>query len=88
MERQYRLREAGLEWRLVEGEIVALDVESSEYLAVNKSGAAIWEQLVTGASKRDMVSSLQSNYSLDADAADQDVSAFLEQLSARGLLEA
>ena len=47
-----RVRADALEWREVDGEIVALDLRRSVYLAINPSGALLWPALVEGASRR------------------------------------
>lgn len=82
-----RLRHDALEWRLVEGEIVALDLERSEYLLVNRTGAVLWQLLVAGASPPEMVDRLVETYRLDETQARADIEAFLAGLAARQLLE-
>ena len=54
MSAQVKLRSDAIEWRKLEDEIVALDLRSSEYLAINPTGAAIWDLLVEGAAERPM----------------------------------
>jgi coenzyme PQQ synthesis protein D (PqqD) len=82
----YRLRDGELEWREVEGEIVALDLRASTYLSVNKAGTALWPHLTAGASRDELVAALISRYDVDADAAARDVDAFVQALEAKGLL--
>lgn len=83
-----RLRHNALEWRLVEGEIVALDLERSEYLLVNRTGAVLWPLLVAGASPAEMVDRLVERYGLDEALVRADIDAFVAGLAARQLLEA
>lgn len=83
-----RLRHNALEWRLVEGEIVALDLERSEYLLVNRTGAVLWPLLVAGASPAEMVDRLVERYGLDEALVRADIDAFVAVLAARQLLEA
>lgn len=84
-----RLRPAGLEWREVDGEILMLDLESSQYLAVNAVGAVLWPSLVEGASGPALVQVLQDRYpQVPVEDLRRDVGAFLDSLSARGLLAA
>jgi hypothetical protein len=85
-ERTFRLRDGDLEWREVEGEIVALDVRASTYLSVNKTGTVLWPQLTAGASRDDLVAALTARYGVDDEAAGRDVDAFLDALETRGLL--
>jgi hypothetical protein len=82
-----RLRTAGLEWRDVEGGIVAVDMEASVYLAVNRAGSLLWPMLAEGARRRDLVARLALEFGLDEDAAGRDVDAFLMALGRQGLIE-
>lgn len=82
-----RLRKDKLEWREVEGEVVALDGTASEYLAVNRSGAELWPLLAEGATRVQLAARLSEAFGLDADRAAEDVEAFLAALDERGLLE-
>ena len=44
-----RLRSRALEWRIVEGEVIAIDGDTSQYLGVNGSGALLCsEELADG----------------------------------------
>ncbi|MEA2972522.1 MAG: hypothetical protein QOG82_980 [Actinomycetota bacterium] len=82
-----RLRDSSLEWRLVEGEVVVLDIDRAEFLAVNRSGAAIWSLLVEGASHNRLVAVMVERYDLDPTQAAADVGDFVAALTERGLLE-
>ena len=85
-ERTYRLRDGELEWREVEGEIVALDLRASTYLSINKAGTALWPHLTSGASREELVTALTSRYGIDAESAAHDVEAFVRALEEKGLL--
>jgi hypothetical protein len=85
---EVRLRSDALEWREVEGEIVALDLQGSSYFAVNRAGAALWEALAGGTTREDLVSKLVTEFGIDRDGAARDVDAFLAALAERELLEA
>ena len=82
-----KLRADALDWRTVEGEIVALDVRTSTYLAVNRSGARLWPMIVQGTDHEALVDRLVSDYDVNAAQATADVGAFLDLLGERGLLE-
>jgi alkylhydroperoxidase/carboxymuconolactone decarboxylase family protein YurZ len=82
-----RLRPGALEWREVEGEIVALDLRASTYFAVNATGAAIWGALTAGATREELVSQLQQAFAVDANTAASDLDAFLTSLRENDLLE-
>ncbi len=82
-----RLRADAVTWREVDGEIVALELATSTYLAVNRTGALLWPALVEGASEDTLASQLVQTFGLADDQATLDVKAFLAPLGARGLLE-
>ena len=82
-----RLRDDALEWREVDGEVVALDLRASTYFAVNHTGAAIWPRLVAGATHAELVTEIRDRYDVaDADAA-RHVDEFLDSLREKDLLE-
>ena len=82
-----RLRDGSAEWREVEGEVVVLDVDRAEFLAVNRSGAALWGLLAEGASRDQLVGVLVERYGLATVQAGTDVDEFLTVLADRRLLE-
>jgi hypothetical protein len=81
-----RLRTEDLEWREVEGEIVALDLRGSVYLSVNRTATAIWPALLNGATRGELVDRLCEAFDVDRAAAGRDVDAFLDSLRAQDLL--
>lgn len=82
-----RIREAAIEWRAIDGEIVALDRAAGEYIAVTESGAALWPLLLAGTSRSALAEALTARYGLALATATQDVDRFVDSLAARGLLE-
>ena len=84
---QIRLRADALEWREVEGEIVALDIRDDQYLAVNHTGVVLWKELTTGATKERLVTILVERYGVDRERAAADTDAFLSLLHQRDLIE-
>lgn len=82
-----RLRQGALEWRLVEGEVVVLDIHRAEYLAVNHSGTSLWCLLADGASREQLVQALMERYDLDATQAATDVERFVTALADQHLLD-
>lgn len=81
-----RLRSDDLHWQAVEGEVLALDARTQVYLAVNKSGAVLWDLLARGTSRAELIERLVSQYDLAPDRAAGDVDRMLNELSAKGLL--
>jgi hypothetical protein len=82
-----RIRVDVLEWREVEGEVVALDLRSNTYLAVNRTGAAIWPALMSGADREELVRRLTETFDVSEEHAATDLDAFLAELAAQDLLE-
>lgn len=76
-----------LEWREVDGEVVALDLRSRTYLAVNRTGAALWSALVAGADREELAGRLVEAFDVSGEQAAADVEAFLDELSGQDLLE-
>jgi hypothetical protein len=82
-----RLRARALEWRLVEGEVIAIDGDTSQYLGVNGSGALLWQRLADGSTRAGLVALLVSSFALEKEQAEADVDAFLSSLAENQLLE-
>lgn len=83
-----RLEPDAVQWHLVDGEVMGLDVSRREYFAVNESGSTLWSRLAEGATEHGLVDHLRREYGLPAGAATADVAAFLRELRARNLLRA
>ena len=83
-----RLRSAALEWREVEGEVIALDLGSSTYLAINRAGAFLWPALIDGATPAQLAQQLAGEFGLEGEQARRDADAFLDSLRELDLLTA
>jgi Coenzyme PQQ synthesis protein D (PqqD) len=83
----FRIRDGVLEWREVEGDVVALDLRSKTYLAVNRTGVALWPALVSGADREELLACLLRTFSVSRDQAAADLDAFLAELAEQDLLE-
>lgn len=82
-----RLRRERLEWRCVDGEVIAVDLDASQYLGVNEAAAPLWEALAAGTTRDELVSRLAGEYGLDEARAARDVDEFLAALSDCRLLD-
>jgi len=82
-----QIRRGVLEWREVEGEIVALDLRNKTYLAVNSTGAALWPSLVSGGDREELLAYLVKRFGVSRDQAADDLDAFLSELAGQDLLE-
>lgn len=81
-----QLRDADLDWREVEGELVALDLRESRYLAINRSGRVLWAALAEGATRDQLVERLVQAFGIEHARAAADVDAFTAELESRDLL--
>jgi hypothetical protein len=82
-----RLRPNALQWREIEGEIVALDGETSQYVAANASAALLWHKLAEGTTRDELVEALVEAFGIERERAATDIDAFLADLGAQRLLE-
>ncbi|QNG38279.1 PqqD family protein [Geodermatophilaceae bacterium NBWT11] len=82
-----RLRPGAVSWREADGEVIALDLGTSDYLGVNATGAALWTRIAEGSTAAELVGVLQAQFDVSADRAAADVAAFVGDLRTRGLLE-
>ena len=84
--RRFDLRDEGLNWREIDGEVVVLDVERSHYLNLNATGCVLWLMLAEGATKRQLVDKLIEEFDVNEPTARADVEAFLTSCRENGLL--
>jgi hypothetical protein len=82
----YRLRAVDLTWRVLDDEVVVLDLRTSSYFSVNDTGKVLWDVLVEGASEEQLVTVLVDRFGISEDVARRDVGAFLSLCSERELL--
>ena len=75
-----------LEWRDIEGEVVALDPRTATYLTVNQSGAELWSALAAGASRDQLIDLLTGKFAIPRDQASTDADAFIQMLAQRDML--
>lgn len=83
---QVRLRDQGLNWRVVEGEVMILDDQGATYYAATGAAATLWPMLVAGCSREALIQRLCDAFGIEPDRARDDVAAFLTELEAHGML--
>jgi Coenzyme PQQ synthesis protein D (PqqD) len=83
-----RLRPEALSWREVGGELVAVDTQTSTYLAANPTGLLLWRALADGTTEEQLAAGLVERFGIEPDRAAADVARFVESVRARGLLAA
>jgi hypothetical protein len=84
---EIRLKSRALEWREIDGELVALEAEGSLYLAANPAATLLWRRLSDGATRDELCQALVAAYGIDHDLACRDVDAFLAQARELHVLE-
>lgn len=83
----WRLRADRVSWRRVDDEIVALDLQTSEYLALNPTARLLWEALVEGSHLDGLVALVRRRYpDAPVEQVRADVQALIDELGARGLV--
>ena len=78
--------------KMTENSYVAMPVGKSRdlvkgYLNVNSTGAFLWDILVKGATKQDLVLALTTTYEVDSGLAEKDVESFILKLNEIGALD-
>jgi orotate phosphoribosyltransferase-like protein len=81
-----RLDEKAVSWTEVDGEILALEHESSTYISTNRTATILWTSLANGASREQLIGTVMQEFEVNETTAAADVDAFVDALSRRGLL--
>ena len=76
-----------MEWRRVGDEVIVLNTRTARYLALNRSGAALWPALVSGTDVPALAEQLRRDYGLGEADALRDASAFVDALRDLEVLE-
>lgn len=58
----------------------------NQIMCLNETGACLWNILEKSAERRDLVEGLMKEYEVDAQTAEMDVDAFIEQLREKALI--
>jgi hypothetical protein len=81
-----RLDPGAVQWREVQGEVIAVDLRNSRYLSVNRSGALLWPLLWRGTTITELARVLMDRWSLDEPVAHRDADRLVGWLHDAGLL--
>ena len=81
-----RLDPEAVVWQDIDGELVAIDLSTSEYLALNAAAAVAWPLLVRGATIDQLVDELCGRYDVNEDRARADMTEFVTTLRQRRLV--
>ena len=81
-----RIRDEGVVWRQLDGEIIVLEMNSGSYLNLNGPGKVLWLALAEQQPVEALPGLLVSTYGITEDRARNDSSAFVADLLQRSLL--
>jgi hypothetical protein len=80
-------RRSDIIWREVDGRVVGLDLRSSRYFSLNRTGARLWALLAEDTDAASLVDALVSGSTVDRAEAAADVDAFVASMRENGLVE-
>ena len=81
-----RLDPDAVVWQEIDGEIVAIDLSTSEYLSLNAAAVVAWPLLARGTTLDDLVEAVQANFAIPEDRAREDMTEFVTSLRRRRLV--
>ena len=84
LDKEYVLRQIGDDYVIVPVGKAALDFNGM--IAVNETGAFLWEQLVKGTSKEGLLETLMETYEVTQEEAERDIDEFLDVLYKNSIL--
>ena len=73
--------------RVLDGELVMLDLKSGTYFGMNEVGARIWEILTAGENIGSAMETLMSEFAVDPSTLREDIASLLLQLVERDLIQ-
>ena len=77
---------SAVQWREVDGEVVAVDLRNSLYMAANASATVLWPLLARGTTLSELTASLVQRWSLAEEVARRDAEQLVAWLRDMGLL--
>src|SRR5262245_11503610 len=69
------------------GETAILDLKSGQYYGLNAVGARIWDLVQEPKSIADVMRVILAEYEVEAESCERDISALIEDLHAKGLID-
>jgi hypothetical protein len=75
-----------LVWKIVDGEVLILDVGTGDYFSLSPVGTDMWTRLQEGQSHEDIIVALSSCYGVDEATVTTDLNELVEQLRDARLL--
>lgn len=79
-------RKPDLLYNEIDGEVIMLSIENSEYYGIDKVGSRIWELLEKPVSLKQLISRLTEEYEVSEQQCAEDTLAFLQGLIRKNLI--
>jgi hypothetical protein len=79
-------RSKNLLFNEIDGEVVMLSIENSEYYGMDKIGSRIWELIENPVSVNELIGTLMDEYEVTREQCTNDTTEFLEQLAEKKLI--
>ncbi len=79
-------RKPGLLFNEIDGEVVMLSIENSEYYGMDKVGSRIWQLIETPMRFRELVAKLMDEYEVSEEQCTIDTLAFLKKITDKKLI--
>jgi hypothetical protein len=79
-------RKSDLLFNQIDGEVVMLSIENSEYYGMDKVGSRIWELLEQPVSFKELLGKLMQEYEVSEKQCTEDILAFLKKLEDKELV--
>lgn len=76
----YRLNEPKAVSETLDGEAIAINLETGSYYSMNPPGSAFWELILSGCSVRQIVDSAEQRYDADRETLGKSIGEFLQLL--------
>jgi len=79
-------RKPGMLFNEIDGEVVMLSIENSEYYGMDKVGSRIWQLLEKPIPFKELVAKLMEEYEVSEDQCKVDTLGFIEKMTGKKLL--
>jgi hypothetical protein len=82
----YRVNEPHVISEVIEGEVIILNFESGTYYSLNESGMIVWQLILAGCGRNELLVQLKQRYADGTAVSQPDLEALLQQLENEALI--
>jgi hypothetical protein len=86
LQERFQPNRADIAAKIIEGEVIILNIANGLYFSMGEVGAFVWEQIEVGCSSGELRDAVAACYDVDTARAGEDVSALLQALLEEGLV--